>query len=205
MKIGNIVQNAGGIMNDILKEIELDISGDWEKLAEEFKVKEDKDRDEEKILKNKQRIDCSSLNRFYTLLIRILQSWGSHGDRINPEAYSSLRELIFRMFSDQQNWPNSMPDSFDKVWQIFCDPRNYSCDKNVSCRHCNKEYDIFYQENNEPIEPVWQLGTDMEAINHHMIRHEETACCPSCGCRMVVYINRKIVGIFSSDVHDGEK
>jgi hypothetical protein len=189
---------VGGLMSDenLLSDIENDIFGDWEDIQKKIRDKEIEKRVENGEL-NPQRINCPDFKQFYIRLLRILQSWNDIRE-ISPNSLFDLHDILNMVFSGIDDWSNPMPESFYKVWELFCSPRHYRCDRNVICERCGKTYDIFIKK----INIEYQYYNQFEFENaYHMTQTITNVLCPNCGCDLRGYVDGKILGIF---IHDGE-
>lgn len=180
--------------DNILSDIEDDIFGDWKNIQKQIKDKEF----ETKAMKNPQRLDCPDFMEFYKILLQILQSWDF--DNPEPRLLLNLHSLLRMVFNDIEDWPNPLPKSFHRIWELFCNPRFYKCELNQKCQCCNKSWDIVFKQN---LPRVYDNLLDGGDRNADMYAETTRISCPDCGYPMRSYMGRKVVGIFRS-VHDGE-
>lgn len=185
--------------DNFLSDIEDDIFGDWEEIQKKLKNK-----DQEKgMMENPQRLNCPDFMEFYQTLLRILQSWDFHNP--DPHLLKAFHELLRMVFWDVDINSNSnpFPTSFHRLWEIVCSPREFKCDKNVICNHCNKEWDIFFKQGGMRIQDIWRNGGDMGEAANIAVESSRVAC-PDCGYEISVYMGMKVMGVIRS-VHDGER
>jgi hypothetical protein len=174
--------------DNFLSDIESDISGDWKEIQKKLRNKEH----EKQIMKNPQRINCPDFMQFYKILLRIMQSW----DFDNPDAklLLDLNELLGMIFAEIEDWPNPLPESFHRVWELFCNPRLYNCDRGVNCSCCQNTWDIFFKEHLREIRYIDQDRFDYTEMTVETSR----ISCPDCGYPMRNYMGKEVVGIIKS-------
>ena len=178
---------------NFLSDIEDDIFGDWEKIQKKIRNKEH----EKKVMENPQRLDCPDFMEFYKILLRILQSWDFHNPE--PKLLMDLNSLLRMVFIEIDDWPNPLPKSFHRIWEMFCNPRFFKCELNQVCPSCNKSWDIFFKQN---LPKVHQDLMDYNQIDMYV--ETSRVACPDCGYQMKAFMGRKVMGVFRS-VHDGER
>jgi len=185
-------------MNDdnLLSDIENDIFGNWEDIQTKLRNK----KYEEKVLKNPQRIDCPSFMEFYKILLQIMQSWDTF-ENPDPRLLMELHKLLRNIFYEIEDWPNPLPDSFHRIWELFCNPRKYKCDLNLNCPSCHKNWDVVFKQKILSANINDLIGH--EAERYETVVENSRIACPDCGYQMKAYMGREVVGIFRSD-HDGE-
>jgi len=110
-----------------------------------------------------------------------------------------LHSLVGMVFLEIDDWPNPLPKSFHRIWEILCNPRYYRCELNQECQSCNKSWDIFFKENLPK-----RINHELGMQETEMYVETERVSCPDCGYPMRNYMGRKVIGIIRSD-HDGER
>lgn len=177
--------------DDFLSDIEKDIEGDWQEIRKKILDKQE----EENILANPQRMELPRYEDFYKILFKIFRSFDGHS--IDNEALRDLHVLIRSIFYNHEN-TNPMPNAFERVWEIFCNPRKFECKTGIRCEKCYERYDILLERDDHP-RPNWQDG--MRGNSMYMSHCRIT--CPSCGYDILHLAGAKLAGVFNH-VHINE-
>lgn len=174
--------------DNFLSDIESDISGDWKEIQKKLRNKEY----EKQVMKNPQRLDCPDFMQFYKILLRIMQSWDSFD---NPDAKLLLEfhELLRIVFAEIEDWPNPLPESFHRIWELFCNPRFYDCDRGVNCPSCQNTWDVFSKKQYQRIHNYDRF----DDVNEMTVETSRISC-PDCGYPMRNYMGKEVVGIIKS-------
>ena len=173
--------------NDFLSDIEYDIERDWNDIRKEILKKEEKEEKEE-ILKNKSRPYFPSFDEFYEVLVEL----GSQLDVNTNEYKYSLHRLLRGILNNHNNV--SLPNTFKKIWEMFCDPIEYQFTVNISCKRCMTIYDVVYKKQRYNIIPfVDDIPYEDTKVSTKRIH------CIECG-EMMAYMNgiEDLIGIFKS-------
>lgn len=176
--------------DNFLSDIENDIDGDWKEIQKAIR---DKGKAEE-IKNNPQRFYFPTYKDFSNILFRIFTSFD--GKEIDNHALSDLHVLIRGIFYNHNNNNNPMPESFDRVWEIFCNPIKFKCHTGIRCEKCNERYDILIEHDHGIPEYLPRYGsTTMEM----KIRSHCRIACPSCGYDILHLSGAKLIGVFSHE------
>lgn len=190
---------------NLLCDLESDIDGDWEKIQESIKIKEEEKQIEKEIehLKdNPLRMNFPNFADFYSTLFVIFRSLNEKNvDTIPYE----VRRLIDRMFYQYGDiYSERMSPAFDYVWGMFCDPSRYSFYTAI-CNHCNSKWDMVFQRKHV------SYASYLEGMRESNITEElYRVICPKCA-NAIATINNEILGIFKhkklskEDILDKEK
>jgi hypothetical protein len=152
--------------NDLLSDLEADLTGDWKKIQEDIQDKEH----EEWVKNNPQRWNLPSFREFYHIMLRLFREGFSHDNH--------LHRLLVGIFHNHRN-EDPMPKAFDNIWSIFCDPHRYSCATGVACRNCRSRWDVMYEKDRMYHRPL-RVGDFRDMHMQHTLR-EERVSCPRCG------------------------
>jgi hypothetical protein len=144
---------------------------------------------------NPQRFHFPKYEDFFNILFRIFKSFD--GRDLDNYALSDLHVLIRSIF---YNHKDPMPKAFDRVWEIFCNPRDFKCHTGIRCEKCNEIYDILIEYDDKPRTYEYDRLVIQEEI---YINHCRVAC-PSCGYDILHLTGAKLVGVFSH-VHEEYK
>jgi hypothetical protein len=195
MKDGNIVLNVDGtVMDDkeldFLSELENDVSVSWSEIAKRVND-ENRKKEKKKLTENKSKIDFPDFDHFYSLLIDIIQARDIPKDR--SDINYSIRELIARIFR-YRNTSSKMPKGFNKLWSMFCNPREYDSVNGTPCSYCGNRWDIFYKQKELERRDFMTIDRWEETYTFK----EERVMCPTCGNTIIVFRDCEVLGIVKS-------
>lgn len=126
-------------MENLLDDIEKDISGDWEELQKERnqKLHDLKEKEYLEYLKiHPQKIDFPNFSEFHNLMVKIYESYYN-----NKYAMKCLvTDLLSKYFSNN-TYKNEASKSFEYVWSLLCDQYNYHMSQ-CRCNRCNITFDV---------------------------------------------------------------
>ncbi len=177
--------------DDFLSDLESDIDGDWKEIQKKIKDKEYG----EHLKNNPQRFFYPKFIEFYRVLVDFFRSWdGQNDNTMCRDLHMMLRHVFY--YKDD----HPMPRSFDRIWEMFCNPREFVCKTEINCRQCSKVYDIFYKNIQTNIRMFDRFGG-----HEHQEEYVSTinVLCPSCGYHMQSIMGAELFGIFKHE-HDYE-
>jgi hypothetical protein len=171
--------------DDFLSDLESDIDGDWEEIQKKIKDKEY----EEHLNNNPQRFFYPKFKDFYRVLVGFFRSWDGQSDNT---MFHDLHMMLRHVFYYKDDHP--MPRSFDRIWEMFCNPREFACKTEINCKQCSKVYDIFYKNNNIKIDRFSGV-LEQQELQYISIN----VLCPSCGYHMQSIVGGELFGIFKHE------
>lgn len=174
-------------MDDIFDDIESDIDSDWSEIKKKIDRENHKEYTEnqfgEPVIPS-----YPTYNEFYRTVVELFDdyAYGDESRRVGNFLWRVLR-----------NRDRKVPDSFESVWSMFCDPRSYKYESS-KCKGCGKIFTVIIKYGEESRIPhFYGNGRDPDYyMTIDFTRRTNNVCCPSCG---TYFLNTtgKVVGIFN--------
>lgn len=165
-------------MNDnILNDIEKDISGDWNNIQKKLKNKI-------KFLSHNGRMNLPDYNEFIYILKEVLINYDN-----KEKVISMIRDLLSYQGIEKS------PKSFNNIWKMFCCPDIYDIKYDVKCNKCYRKYDIIYKRSK-------RNNISYDSLFEQRDLSYESVFCINCGNKFFNVFGEDIIGVCVSDKDD---
>jgi hypothetical protein len=177
--------------DDFLSDIEKDINGDWKEIQADFQNQEKRE-----YLKKHPEVPNISYKEFYKLIVDIFYSF--RRDRDGHDGFylrvvHILEDVFFRNFRMNDN-NKKIPESFEQVWDIFCDHTDYRFSTSF-CKRCDAQYDILYKEQRN-----YHFHLPRDRDYGTIKRSSIDVHCPLCSSSICSFMGAELIGIYQHKV-----
>ena len=160
---------------NLLDDLENFIDSDWKEVYEEFKTEERKESISEPVIP-----DFPSYKEFYEIMVKLMH---------DPNTPPFLEYFIHRFVRTRDREVKGAK-AFEKVWSLFCNPREYDI-YTETCNECRRNYSIIVHR--EPPEILFgRFGETQE-----MRMRSERVHCSHCGVALLV-VAGTVIGLFEN-------